>query len=52
MNLLFVLLSLFPVFADHIDAGPLSRGVFPWLILGVLAICIGVTVWVYRKKKR
>ncbi len=62
MNRLLALLSFFPVVADLIslpetpEPTPSSGGdPMTWVMLALLVICIGVSVWVFvssKKKKR
>ena len=47
------LLALILVF---LDAAPVpatvSGGFLPWLLIGVLVICVAVAVWTFLKKKK
>lgn len=41
---------LFPVFADHLPADP-TPGFPIWLLLGLLAICIGLAIRIFFRRR-
>ena len=52
MKALLALFALFPVFADAAPIGAASSGVMPWLVVGMLVICVGASIWVSVSNKK